>query len=86
VEETVTPIEEQILCDLIEIIVTLNRMCPAEHQGRLANAIIASERLLTAEVQAEVRRRAQTPPRCEWAIALCRTLASWCRPAAPFSD
>jgi hypothetical protein len=51
--------------------VTLNGACPAAAQGRLAQAIVNSERLLTTTIQREVRCEAR-------GSSLLQRARSWC--------
>ena len=66
-----TKIEEQLLRNQIEIMVTLNRVCPAAAQGRLDRAIVNSERLLTTTIQREIRCEAS-------GSSLLRRARAWC--------
>jgi hypothetical protein len=67
----VTKIEEQLLRNQIEIMVTLNRAFPVKAQGRLHQAIVNSEWLLTTTIQREVRCEAR-------GSSLLQRARSWC--------
>jgi hypothetical protein len=69
-----TQIEEQLLRNQIEIMVTLNRVCPAAAQGRLDRAIVNSERLLTTTIQREVARSRTSGSLLACARSVCRAL------------
>jgi hypothetical protein len=69
-----TQIEEQLLRNQIEIMVTLNRVCPAAAQGRLDRAIVNSERLLTTTIQREVASSRTSGSLLACARSFCRAL------------